>query len=108
MNQGSMKIDIMRKVLASTAAILGIAHLIVGILVYEKFDLEMIWFLSAGIAIIVAALANFRNDKTWILKVQNALMLGFIVALLTLAPQPQVWLGLVLFTGLLGLSYAET
>jgi len=94
-----------QKILAGLAVLLGIGHLVFGIIVYKEFSLDMLWFLGAGIAMIVTALANFRNDKIWILRVQNVLMLGFIMALAVYVPQPQVWLGIGLFASLLGLSF---
>ena len=97
-------IDTVRKTLATLAVLLGAAHLIFGMLAYKQFNLDMIWFLGAGVAMIVTALANFKTDKIWILKIQNALMLGFVLALVRLAPEPQVWLGIVLFAGLFVLS----
>ena len=100
-------INTVRKTLASLAVLLGTAHLIFGMLAYKQFSLEMIWFLGAGIAMIVTALANFKADKIWILKIKNALMLGFVLALVRLAPEPQVWLGTILFAGLFVLSCVD-
>ena len=95
-------------ILAISALLLGAAHLVFGILVYKTFSLELLWFLGSGVAIIVTALANLKPGNIWILRVQNSLMLGFLVALVILAPQPQVWLGLVLFTGLFFASFAKS
>ena len=97
-------IDNARNILAILSVLLGIGHLIFGMLAYKQFSLDMIWFLGAGIAMIVTALANFKADKIWILRIQNALMLGFILALVILAPEAQVWLGIILFASLLALS----
>ena len=94
----------MRYILASLAIVLGIGHLTFGIIAYKDFSIDLLWFLGSGIAMIVTALANFKNEKIWILRVQNALTLGFIVALAYLLPLPQIWVGLVLFAGLFILS----
>lgn len=92
------------RILASLALALGLAHLAFGVVVYKTFNLEVFWFLGFGLAMIVTALANFRQDNIWVLRMQNALTLGFIIALLTLASEPQVWIGAVLFGGLFCLS----
>lgn len=93
-----------KTVLATLAFMLGIAHIGLGILVFKAFNLDVFWFLGFGLAMIVTALANFQQDRVWILRLQNALMLGSIVALLFLAAQPQVWLGFGLFGSLFLLS----
>lgn len=97
-----------RQILASLALLLGVAHIIFGLIVFPTFNLEAFWFLGFGLAMMLAALANFKRDKIWILRVQNALMLGFIIALLFLAAQPQVWLGCILFAGLFLISCVKT
>jgi len=94
-------------ILAILALLLGIGHLVFGVVSYKNFSLEMLWFLGSGVAMIVTALANLKHGSFWILRVQNLLMLVFIVALIILAPQPQVWLGLVLFSGLFISSCAK-
>jgi len=96
-------------ILAISALILGIAHLGFGAIAYKSFSLELLWFLGTGIAMITTALANLNGSRSaWILRVQNTLMLGFIVALVILAPQPQIWLGLILFAGLFYLSLVKS
>lgn len=102
-------INRIQAILAIAALLLGIAHLAFGVIVYKVFNLEMLWFLGTGIAMITTALANLNRSKiVWILRVQNALMLGLIIALAILAPQPQIWLGLILFTGLFYLSFDKS
>ncbi len=100
-------IDKARKILIILAVILGISHLIFGIFVYDTINLEIAWFLGSGIAMLVTALANIQTDKIGVLRLQNALMVIFLIGLATLAPLPQVLFGLILFTGLLGLSYLK-
>lgn len=97
-------LDRTRLTFAVLALLLGIAHIGFGVAVFKTFTLESYWFASAGAAMIVTALANFRDDKVWVLRAQNAVMFAFIIALLVLAPQPQVWLGTILFTGLFVMS----
>lgn len=103
-----MMLDRMKKILAILAFLLGIAHIIFGFVVFKVFTLETFWFLGFGLAIIMTALANFQQDKVWILRAQNALMLGFIVALLFLAAQPQVLIGCILFAGLFLISCSKS
>ena len=99
-----MMLDRMRLIFAALALLLGIAHIGYSIVVFKAFTLESYWFASAGAAMIVTALANFRRDKIWVLRVQNTLMFSFIIGLLILSPQPQVWFGTILFAGLFLLS----
>lgn len=93
--------------LAALATLLGVAHIIFGFVMSPEIDLNFIWFQGSGVAMIVGALANFKADKIWILRVQNILVLGFICALLTQASEPQIWLGLILFGGLTILSFLK-
>jgi len=93
-----------RKILASLTVLLGIGHLIFGFTVLKTLGLELFWFQSFGLAMIVTALANFKRDNVWVLRLQNGLALGFVIALLTLSQAPQIWVGLILFSGLFLLS----
>lgn len=97
----------LRLILASLALLLGCAHIAFGMFVYRTFSLEVFWFLGFGLAMIVTALANFSISNSWVLRTQNALTLGFICALVYLAPQPQVLVGGVLFAGLFILSCSK-
>ncbi|MBL4871184.1 MAG: hypothetical protein JKX72_09545 [Robiginitomaculum sp.] len=93
-----------RQALASLAILLGIGHFAFGIIAYKAFSVDLLWFLGFGIAMIVTAFANFKDEKIWILRVQNALVLGSIAALAYLIPQPQILVGLVLFASLFAVS----
>ena len=93
-----------RKSLAILSLLLGIVHIIFGVMVLKTFSLELFWFSSYGLAMILTALANLTQTMTWILRIQNAVMLVFICALAFLAPEPQVWFGCFLFAGLFVLS----
>ena len=101
-----MTLDRIRIVLASLAALLGVAHIIFGIAVFKSLTLEAFWFLSFGPAIIICALGNFKTDKLWVLRFQNAVILVFFALLLSLVQQPQIWFGTFLFSALLILSFA--
>jgi len=89
-----------RIIFATLALLLGVAHLAFGVIVYQGYSLELLWFLGSGVAMIVTALANLNSGSIGILRVQNTLMLVFLVALVLIAPQPQVVFGLILFSGL--------
>ena len=93
-----------RQILAGLGVLLGVVHICFGIFVFTTFDLDMLWFLSGGVAMIVTALANLRTGGIWILRVQNALMLSFVLALLMLTQQPQIFSGVVIFAGLFLIS----
>lgn len=99
-----MTLNRLHKAFAVLAMVLGVAHIIYGFVVFKSLTLETYWFHGAGVAMILTGLANLQNDKAWILNVQNALMFGFISVLVILAPEPQVWAGIVLFGGLLLMS----
>lgn len=102
-----MMLNRTRYILACLALLLGVAHIIFGFVVFKAFNLEAFWFLGFGLAMITTALANFKRDKVWILRIQNALMLSFLISLLFLATQPQVWLGCILFASLFVLSCSK-
>lgn len=97
----------MQRLIAVLALFLGLAHIIFGIVVFKTLTLETFWFHGFGLAMIVTALANFRHDKIWILRLQNGLMVCFIWVLTFLAPQPQIFIGGLLFTGLFALSFLQ-
>ena len=104
MNRTDKLLTKLHRVLAIFAIILGLAHLVFGLVVFEQFNLQLVWFLSAGVAMIVTALANLNTRRNWVLRTQNAVMLGFVIMLVIFVSQPQVWLGIFLFAGLLGIS----
>ena len=91
-------------IMAGLALALGIGHLIFGVVMFPEFNLNVVWFQGAGIAMIVTALANF-NRPNKILRLQNMLTLTYIIVLVTQLPAPQVWVGVVLFSVLTLFSY---
>lgn len=95
----------LRLTLAVLALMLGAAHIVFGVLVFKSLTLESFWFLSFGLAMIVTALSNLKSESDWMLSAQNTLTLGFICTLAFLAPQIQIFLGCVLFAGLLFISF---
>ncbi len=93
---------------AVSAVLLGVAHLIFGFIVFPQINPDVLWFLGAGIAMIVTGLGNFQSRSPFILRTQNALTFAYIAGLAYYLPQPQVLIGLFLFTGLFALSLRKT
>ena len=94
-----------KTILACLSALLGIVHIFYGLIVFESVNLQTMWFIGSGVAMIVTGLANFKTEKIWLLRIQNLLMTGFALSLTFYAPLPQVWLTLFLFAGLLAISF---
>ena len=94
----------MRRVVAVLALLLGAAHIAYGAIAYKALTLESFWFCSFGLGMMVTALANFTPHNKYILIIQNALTVIFISALLYLTQQPQIILGVFLFSVLLIMS----
>jgi len=92
------------KIVAALAVLLGIAHTLYGLMVFPEYNLEVVWFMGAGVAMIVTGLANFSDGKIGILRLQNFLMLIYGIAIAGFIQPPQVWLTLALFAGLFILS----
>jgi hypothetical protein len=83
---------------------LGIVHVAYTPCVYAGFSLDVLWFISAGMAIIFAGLINIvllrvagKDRLVWWLGFGTnlTLALGFAAALLALR-EPQVFIGLFL------------
>lgn len=73
---------------------------------YESFSLDAMWFLGAGVAIILAGFLNVAalrvGASDWVIKYLCAAANLFFAALFAVAlwllSQPQVFVGVVLFT----------
>jgi len=99
-----MSFERIRRVIATLALLLGVAHICFGAFAYKSLSLESFWFCSFGLAMIITALANFAQNKSRILIIQNSLIAIFMGILLYLAQQPQIIFGTILFTALLIVS----
>ena len=97
----------LRNIVATLAVLMGIAHTAYGLIVFDKFDLDVVWFLGAGIAMIVTGLANFRHDRMWVLQLQNFVMFAYGIMIAAFIQPPQVWITLALFGALLILSIVK-
>lgn len=92
--------------LAITAGLLGAVHIALTPLAYAAWTVEALWFLGAGLAIVVAAVANVvslpfadRRRRIMIATI-NLGMAGFFASAWLVLPAPQVVVGGVLFLSL--------
>ncbi|MEO7539862.1 MAG: hypothetical protein ABIV21_07530 [Pyrinomonadaceae bacterium] len=95
---------------------LGLLHTAVTFLQNDRFDIDAVWFASAGIAMI---LAGFLNVVLLRQRVSDRLIFALVlIANITFAvlfavvsfilPQPQVYFGIALFGAASALSVANT
>lgn len=83
---------------------LGVAHVLYTAREYDGFSLDALWFISAGIAIILAGLINVillrraSKDRVvcWIGFGANLTVALFFAAALLVLREPQVFIGLFL------------
>ncbi len=99
------KSDIARRVCAGCALLLGLTHLGLSFLIYPALSLDALWFVGAGLAIIVTALGNLSDSPAsrpgMILQtLQNAALLAYFIAVWTVFPGIQVIIGAALFAAL--------
>lgn len=96
--------------LAILTALLGLAHIVLTFAIYPAWNLEALWFLGSGIAIVIGALANSlgidgsNRASGLILILINAAMVSFFLSAWFVLPAPQVAIGGLLFTALLACS----
>lgn len=89
--------------LAIVAGLLGLVHIALTPLVYSDWTIEALWFAGSGLAIVVAATANFVRFQSsgvgsrWLVTAINLAMGCFFAAAWLVLPGPQVILGGVLF-----------
>ena len=98
--------------LSGAAVALGLGHLAVTFLAFERMSLDALWFAGSGLAIILggiinlfALLASHDSAGRALLGIANLAMTAFVALILFLAPEPQVIIGLILFAGLTALSW---
>lgn len=95
--------QIFAPVLASAAGLLGAVHIALTPLVYPDWTIDALWFVGTGLAIIVAAAANFVAFQSAGLRSRvfgaaiNLAMSCFFAAAWLVLPGPQVIIGGVLF-----------
>jgi len=89
--------------LSVIAALLGASHTALTALIYPSWSLDALWFLGAGLAMMLAAAINFLAYRSLpqapraIAVVTNAAMAGFFGSAWPLLPAPQVALGGAVF-----------
>lgn len=98
--------------LSGAAVLLGLGHLSIAAMAFERLSFEALWFAGSGLAIVLAGLFNLfaqmaRVGRTGraLLGIANLATTGFFAMALTILPEPQVVIGLVLFGGLAALSW---
>ena len=105
-----MRIQTLGRALAIAAGLLGAAHLALTPLAYPNWTIDALWFVGSGLAIVVAAAANFDGFEKAELRSRlfvaliNIAMSGFFAAAWLVLPEPQVIIGGVLFLGLAACS----
>lgn len=108
-----MRAQTLAMVLAMIGGLLGLVHIAFTPLVYADWTIEALWFVGSGLAILVAATANFvgfesrRMGSQWILAAMNLAMVCFFAAAWLVLPGPQVIVGGLLFLGLAICSLAD-
>lgn len=104
--------DRARVALAILACLLGMGHLIVGVMSYSEFSLDALWFTGAGVAMICVAIGNLsarganlrdRLAQTF----QNLIVFAYFLAAWTVLPAPQVAVGAILFGALALIRISE-
>lgn len=92
--------------LAITAGLLGAVHIALTPLAYAVWTVEALWFLGAGLAIVMAAVANIvgqpfadRRHRV-VVALSNLAMAIFFASAWLVLPAPQVVVGGVLFLSL--------
>lgn len=101
-----MRTENLAMMLAIVSGLLGLVHIALAPLAYSNWTIEALWFVGSGLAIVVAAAANFVGFRSWgaggqwILLAINLAMSGFFAAAWLVLPGPQVIVGGLLFLGL--------
>ena len=95
----------LQKTLGVLALLLGMAHIVYGLVVLKTYNLDLVWFIGAGLAMIFAALTNLSPSASLKMRLfQNAVMTLYTLLILGVLIAPQVILGALLFGGLLIVS----
>lgn len=101
-----MRVQTVAMALAIIGVLLGAVHLALTPLAYADWTIDALWFVGTGLAIMVAACANFIGFQSsgvssrLILAAINLAMSLFFAAAWLVLPGPQVLIGGVLFFGL--------
>lgn len=108
-----MSVRLIRQILTAAAMLLGIAHLAMAPLAYRQWSLDALWFVSTGLALVLAAALNGATANSVspgqraAVLIANIAMAGFFAAAWTLLHGPQVIAGGLIFGGLAMLNLAR-
>lgn len=108
-----MRVQTVAIALATIGLLLGAIHLALTPLAYADWTVEALWFAGTGLAIILAASANFVGFHSSgvsgraVLAATNLAMSLFFVSAWLVLPEPQVLVGGVLFLGLAICSFMQ-
>lgn len=94
------------KIITGLMIALGSLHILFTFHDYDEFSLRALWFASAGVAIILAGFLNIlllrdvgKDKLVWLLCIlPNIIFAVMFSATLYLMQQPQVFIGVALFT----------
>lgn len=99
--------------LSAAAVLLGVGHLSLAALMFERLSLDALWFAGSGLAIVLggminmfAQFAHYGTGGRTVLGIANLVTMAFFALALTIVPEPQVVVGLILFGALAGLAWA--
>jgi len=99
----------LQKTLAVLALLLGMAHILYGVVVFKTYTLDLVWFIGAGIAMIVVAMTNLSGESSLKLRlIQNLIMTVYTLMILGVLIAPQVILAALLFGGLFAVSALQS
>jgi len=88
--------ETIRRISAVAAIALGIAHLGYGALIFKVLTPDHIWFAGAGVAMICTGLSSWRSPA----RMEAIVVTVYLVAMASLIPLPQVFLGIAIFSTL--------
>lgn len=96
--------------LSIAAILLGLAHVSIGVMSFERLNFQALWFTGAGLAIVLGGMINLlgltaadEGNGRVLLIIANLVMAGFFALALIILPAPQVIVGLLLFAALAAL-----
>lgn len=92
-----------RKISAIAAILLGITHLIYGVLAFKALTPEHVWFAGAGVAMICVGLSNWRGPA----RIETLIMIVYLIVMASVLPLPQVFLGLAIFLTLIAAGFSR-
>lgn len=108
-----MRVQTAAVAMATIGVLLGGIHIALTPLAFSDWTIDALWFAGTGLAIVLAAAANFVGHQSFgmcsrlILAAINIAMSCFFAAAWLVLPEPQVVIGGVLFFALAVCSVAN-